>query len=184
MAILVPDLGRFSSVEISYSANPWTHTPTFGAPDVRLARVGAERYSVQVTCRGMSQDDGSRIVSTVSRGLTEKLQLRLPQPGKTVPTNGTVVSGGGTTLTVSGTSPAPGQYFNITVGGVTYLHQVVAASGGALTIKSGLKVPVTSGLAVNFAAPVIEGYLIDNSLTHSFGLTGVVHLSFGIREAA
>lgn len=184
MAILIPDLGRFSNVEVSYTANPWTHTPTFGAPEVRLARVGAERFGVQVTCRGMSQDQGSRIVSIVSRGLTEKLQLRVPQPGKTVPANGTVVSGSGMTLVVSGTTPAAGQYFNITVGGITYLHQVVAATGGTLTVKSGLKVPVTSGLAVNFATPVIEGYLADNTLKYDFGLTGVVRLSFAIREAA
>jgi hypothetical protein len=132
----------------------------------------------------MSQDQGSAIVALVSRGMTEKLQLKLPQPGKTLASNGTVVSGSGMTLTVSGTAPKAGQYFNVTVGGVTYLHQVVTATAGSLIINPGLKAAVPGGTAVNFAAPVIEGFLVDNSLTYDFGLTGVLKLGFAIREAA
>lgn len=169
---------------IQYAASPWTLTSSFGGPDQRFSRVGAERFTLTVACQGMSQDQGSEIATLVACGMTDLVRMSVPQPEVTLPADGSVVSGSGASLVVSGTSPAPGRYFSLEHGGVHYLHRVVTASGGTLTIQPPLKVVPTPGDTCHFQDPQIEGFVADNSVSVEFGLTGVIKsLSFAVREA-
>lgn len=182
MTIQLPYIGRNARTELTLTSNAWNLTSSFGGPDQRIGRMG-DRWNVRVNCRGMSQEQGSAYAALVSQGLHEKIRQRVDQPGVTPPANMTVTSGSGRTLGVSGSGAKAGQLFTLIHGGIHYLHRVVSVSGSTLTIQPALKVVPTSGDVVSFSEPQIEGFIAEGSVTVGYGLTGVMTLSYMVRES-
>ncbi|WP_395444056.1 hypothetical protein [Caulobacter sp. UC70_42] len=194
MTISIPSLPQHEAQELKLVSSATNATPQFGGPVQRISRLG-DRFTLTVNTRKLSYTQGASVVAALLQGLSNKVTCPVQQPGLAIgsPGNPTVVSGSGTTLTLTGFTNGyairSGQLFSIVHGGKRYLHMATAAAtaaGGAatLTVFPMLRTPMTSGDAAEFANPQIEGFLADTSQGWSVGLSQAIGLTFSISEAA
>lgn len=183
MAIALPPLPLGTQTTFALQSNARDHTPTFGGSTQRVKRLG-DRWIISVNCQSMSNAQGVAVVAKLVQGLSSTVTMIVPQPGITPSPDGTVSSGSGETLIVSGTSNVkPGVFFSLVHGGVRYLHQVTGVSGSTLSIQPMLKVVPTAGDVVEFQAPKIEGFVQGNQQAWTLNLAYGLGLSFTIVEA-
>lgn len=194
MAISIPSLPQHENQELKLVSAAITTQQTFGGPIQRINRVGGDRWTLTVNTRKLSYAQGASVVAALLQGLSNKVTCPVQQPGLSIgaPGNPTAVGGSGTTLNLTGFTAGyairAGQVFSIVHGGKRYLHQATAAAtanGGAVTLSiyPMLRTPVTSGDAVEFANPQIEGFLADTSQGWSVGMSQAIGLTFSIVEA-
>ncbi len=193
MAISIPSLPQHETQELKLVSSATNNTPQFGGPVQRVSRLG-DRFTYSVNTRKLNATQAGSVVAALLQGLSNKVVVSVQQPGLTIgtPGNPTVTSGAGTTLNLTGFTAGyairAGQLFSLVHGGKRYLHMASAAAtatGGAVTLSIWpmLRTPVTSGDAVEFAEPKIEGFLSDTSQGWSVGLSQAIGLTFTVSEA-
>jgi hypothetical protein len=196
MTIQLPVLPLATTTTITLSSNSATQDPTFGGPSQRIARMG-DRWMVKYDCRPLLYQQAAQVVADLNAGLSSKIRAYLPQPGINTalgaPAFASPSTAAGNTIAMTGFTPdvviQSGQHFNITTGGVAYLYQVSAAvtadgSGNAtVPIQPILKAQPATGDVINFANPVIEGFVQGNTQAVSLSLALTGSMSFTIREA-
>lgn len=144
----------------------------------------------------MRDDQAHAFTSKLARGTTEKLLVPVPQKGLVIgsPGSPTMQSGTvGTTIVATGFSAGyairEGQFFSHVAGGVRYLYRVTAdatanGSGAAtFSINTMLRVPPSTGDALEFATPKIEGFTAQQSQGWTLGQGRAVAIDFTVVEA-
>jgi len=175
----------------------WLEPPMGGAAQ-RLNRIG-NRFAVDIdVATSRSTDEGRVIVARLMRGLTDGVLLPFPQdfdPGAVG--TGVVVDGAGqlgSTLKLRGFTPGytvrEGQFFSIIYGGRRYLHAAsadLAADGSGkmpLGIFPMLRISPNDGALCEFAAPMIEGFIVGNQVEYALQTAPYLDVSFTVQEAA
>jgi hypothetical protein len=175
-----------------------TQTPPMGGPAQRLNRLG-NRFAIDVTLPPASSfTDGPVFVSRLMQGLTEGVLYPFPQdmligaPGTSIEVNGGAQQGSSLQLKgfPAGYTVAEGQFASIIYAGRRYLHAATAAttatSGGLmnLPIVPMLRISPNDSATVEFAQPMIEGFLSGNSLEWQLRTAPYIDVVFTITEAA
>jgi hypothetical protein len=168
--------------------------------EVQNIVLPGSRFAIDVTMPRMKPEPDGRIwaselVSARAKGST--VTMPFPQPGLAIGSPGSAaVNGGGqlgTVLQLLGMTPGyvvrKGQFFSILSGGRHYLHKsdadaTVNGSGQVtLSISPMLRKSPTNGASVEFAAPVIEGFLEGNEQGWTQVRARTIGLQFTIAEA-
>lgn len=160
MPIDLPALPRQATLEVRLQDFGGDLTPVLGGPVQRLSRLGS-RLAVEVTLPTLDLACARTWIAARMRAKAEgqTLRLTLRQLGGS-PADRAAVSGVGTSVAVgSAAGIEVGHLFSFVVGGVSYLHQVTAISGGNLSVAPMLRAS-PAGQTLNFVAPRIEG-LVD-----------------------
>jgi hypothetical protein len=159
------------------------------------------RFALDVTMPRMKPEPDGRIwpaALCAARARGSSVTMPFPQPGLDVGTPGSAVVNGasqlGSTLALSGMTAGyvirQGQFLSIYTGGRHYLHQAsadtIVAGGGtvSLPITPMLRKSPANGAAVEFAAPVIEGFLEGNEQAWTMVRARTIGIQFTIAEAA
>lgn len=177
MAISLSQVFRTDNVVVRFIDNTAVLTPPLGGPSQRITRNGS-RYAADISIPSLSEACARTLIAAQLRSRTEGLPLSIPVPR---PPQGVLpaaarVNGAaqvGALLAIDGLGagevvPAL-QPFNLTSGGRAYLHMttsaVTASGGGAvnLTIAPRLRFSPADNALLNFATPVLEGYLPPDS---------------------
>lgn len=186
MAIAIPSFPPGSQTSIILKSSAVDQTPYLGGPIQRVARLG-DRWSYSVTLRPMHAAQSRPFVTAIRQGLSAKVLCPVIVAGISLAgqTDCTAQSGAGKTVTVVGTTAnkTVGQFFSLVSNGVRYLHEVTSITGQVLGINPALKVAISGGEVMEFAAPKIEGFLDGNEQETTIGMVGNVGLSFRINEA-
>ncbi|QAY77927.1 hypothetical protein [Sphingosinicella sp. BN140058] len=171
-------------------------TPGLGGRVQRIDRMG-NRFRVAFTFPPMEADGLGRIVvSRLIRAKTEGIRIELPQLGFKLGAPGAPrVNGGGQagkTLVVDGLTPRypvrEGQWFNHVRGADVMLYNVTAgvaadASGQAtLAISPMLRVEPLDNDVINFARPVIQGYVHGEDWQWQMSLAHHLGIAFEVEE--
>jgi hypothetical protein len=151
-------------------------TPAGGGAVQKLNRLG-NRFAMDIEFPPTRTEADGRIFSTrLARALTLGVMCFVLQPGLIIGAPGSVLIDGngqtGSTLNLKGFAAGyvvrEGQFFSIIHAGRRYLHMAaedLAASGGGtmvLPIVPMLRISPSDGDTVEFAAPIIEGWLSGN----------------------
>lgn len=172
--------------------------PPTGGPAQRINRLG-NRFAIDVEPATSAADGAGRVlVSRLMQGLTQGVLYAFPQdlnPGAVG--SGTAVNGSGQTGSVlqldgfpGGYRVLEGQFFSIIHNGRRYLHAAAAdgvANGSgavALPIVPMLRISPADNAVVEFARPMIEGFLSGNSLEWQLRTAPYLDVPFTITEAA
>lgn len=172
-------------------------TPELGGIQQRVNRLG-NRWALTVQLPPMRMDDVARAwIADLNAGLTEGVIARFPQVDFAVGSPGAPLVNGasqtGSTLNADGFSPGytakKGQFFNAVVSGRNYLYQMKTAgtANGSgvlpLSILPMLRASPADNSSLNFAAPVIEGFLQGDGREWTIERARTVGLSFVVAEA-
>lgn len=172
--------------------------PSLGGESQYLGRLG-NRHSVAVQLTPTQDAElAQAYISRLHRGRREGVTMPFPQLNLVIGSTGTVrVNGGsqaGSTIILDGFNAlypvAEGQFFSIVTDGRRYLYSAAeaatASAGGELTldIDPMLRVSPSNNDLVEFAAPIIEGYVGGNEIGWTVDIAGTVGLSFTITERA
>jgi hypothetical protein len=172
-------------------------TPALGGPVSRINRLGS-RYAVDVTLPTLDRDQGPLWIAARLQAEATNSTLTLTWPSAAYAAlNGVQVNGAGqagSNLAVkglgAGTVVAPLTPFSFSMGGRNYLHlttQAVPANGAGqavLPIAPMMRVSPTDGLALNFAAPTIEGFVDGAAVNWELQLARFHAISFTLSENA
>jgi hypothetical protein len=181
MSVTLPALPRQTRVTPTYRDFSARLTPPAGGQEQRVGRLG-DRWAVRFTLPPMGEAQALAFVAAQTRSITEGATLRgvVPRQGD-APTG---VSGVGAVnaTTVAASSVAGvkvGMMFSFEAGGHAYLHQVTGITGSNLNVAPRLRAAANG--ALNFAAPVVEGFLTE---TVSWDAERLAHsgVSFTIAE--
>ena len=189
MAITLPPVPRLAAVSprlITFGADL---TPPLGGPTQRIRRLGS-RFAVDVQLPALDRECGMRWVAALIRAEAEGQTLRLAFPK--VLANAVTPSVGssnqqGTALGVSALSAAvlAGSFFSFEAAGRAFLHMVTAnaaADATALNIAPLLRASPAAGTALNFAEPVIEGFVDPGPIGWEQQLKRFASLKFTLTE--
>ncbi|MGH2926641.1 MAG: hypothetical protein ACRDL8_00370 [Solirubrobacteraceae bacterium] len=193
-----------------YWPNPWVAqpklleiasdlVPPFGGQAQRLCRLGA-RWSVAFQSQPSLTLPAARQLMALrlkARANAETIAFSWPQFAFSTAIGAPAVSGAsqaGASLVVNGLTPSTtaliaGLFFSLTIGERSYLHALSAnatvdGSGNAtLAIAPILRAVPASGAALNFATPVIEGFVEGQSEDWTIDMLAFVGLpSFTVTE--
>lgn len=182
MSITLPALPRGVRVDPALVEAGGTLRSALGGPDQALLRFGDKirvAYAFPTVDAACARTWLAAQMKAKATGDT--VRISVPQMGAG-PTGVTGVGAAGST-SVTGTGAggvAPGQWFSFVAGGVSYLHMVTSNTDGALTVAPRLRAALSG--AMEFAAPVIEGFL-DAAPAWSVERLRFVGLSFSVTEA-
>lgn len=188
MITLTVPLSGFSPTMLEWGG---VQRPALGGKTTRVNRLGS-RFAAQFAVPTMSVEQGRGFVADLLRARFEGASVALPlgyerqgAPGKAAVAASAV--SGGTSVPLEAVNPGwvakKGYWLNVTDGVDQFLHQiaetVVTPSTGivTLTIVPELRVSLADGSAVNLAAPVINGWVADDSIAWDMSLSR--HLDFG-----
>lgn len=169
--------------------------PGLGGASQYIGRLG-DRYEVAVQMPPMKPETARIFISRLAQAKKSSLVMPFPQPGVTVGAEGVPRVNGagqaGTFLAIDGLPASKvlrdGWFFSILTGGRRYIHQLAADStasaGGAATIQFEpmLRVSPADNAVIEFATPMIEGFVQGNGLPWDIDTARNVGLSFTIRE--
>ena len=186
MAIAIPTFPVGSSTTISLKSSAIDQNPYMGGPVQRAARLG-DKWSYRVDMRPMRSSQARPLIARLLQGLSAKVLVPIILSGIDLrgQTDVTVTSGAGKTLTFTGsaTGKVEGQFFSLVSNGVRYLHQITTISGNTISFQPSLKVVLKGGEALEFAAPMIEGFLEGSEQSFTVGMAENLGLSFKVNEA-
>jgi hypothetical protein len=172
----------------------------FGGVSRYFERAGAGRHQLSVTIPPQALGDtAASWAGKLAQALNDERIVRLGVPqlnDSFTSITGALINGSsqlGKTLVIDTASPSTatvkaGRYFSIIVSSVSYLFQNVAdvtLSGGAGTLSlDGLlnRCSPADNTAIEFNAPIIEGYLGGNAESWTRELIVAQGLSFTIEE--
>ena len=173
-------------------------TPGLGGEVQRLDRMG-NRFGIAVTMPPLeSEEDGRILVGRLIRGKTEGVLTQFPllsfdpgSPGAPL-VNGTGQSGKSLICDgfTAGYTIKEGQWFSLIHGGRRYLHNVdaqVAANGSGqatLTISPMLRIEPANNAVLEFAQPMIEGFIHGEEWRWQMSLEHLIGIEFEVRERA
>lgn len=181
MSVTLPALPRGTRVSPSYRDFSGRLTPPSGGQEQRVARLG-DRWSVRYALPPMAEAQALAFVAAQARATTEGATVRcvLPRTGE-APAGLTGVGAANATLltAASGAGVAVGMFFSFEADGHAFLHQVTGVTGAVLNVAPRLRAGANG--ALNFAAPVVEGFL-DGAI--SWDVERLVHsgVTFTISE--
>lgn len=173
-------------------------TPPLGGEAQRLNRLG-NRWGIKVQLPVMKiEPDGREWIAALNEGLTDTVLFPFPQVDFAVGTPGaTLVNGAsqtGSTLNLDGFTASyalrRGQFFSVIVSARRYLYQVRtainASAGGvaALPITPMIRKSPADNAVCEFAAPMIEGFLLGDGREWTVDIARTVGLEFTIVERA
>ncbi len=153
-------------------------TPQLGGPSQYVGRLGA-RYAVDVAIPALGVDCAARwnAARIKARTIGDTLSMVWPQPQRIGLPGAAVVNGAnqaGASLAIRGLAPGqvikPWSFFSVFANWRNYLYtttdQAVADGAGNATLSIGpmLRWPPADAAAVNFTAPIIEGFLDGNTV--------------------
>lgn len=134
-----------------------------GGPTTRVTRLGS-RFAFDVELPTLEAACASKLVAARLQAdtLGQTLRMAVPQNGKGALAGAPVAASGAVnsaSLTkTGGGAVAVGMFFSFAAGGRTYLHMVTSVAGNLLGVAPLLRAsPV--GQVLNFAAPVVEGFV-------------------------
>lgn len=195
MPVVLPQLPRGAVATPRLISFGGDLTPTLGGPVQRIVRVGS-RYAIDVEMPTLDGQCARDWISALIDCEREIAVLRFPQPGLEIGNPGApVVNGGGqagSRLSVRGFSAnypvRNAQFFTMDHQGRRYLHKARAANASGtgvalLDIAPMLRVIPFDSVALNFAAPTIEGWVKGPETAWSVGRRFTKGLSFTITEA-
>jgi hypothetical protein len=177
MTVLLPDVPLQSEISEQLLDNGAMLDPTLGGPSQSISRLG-DRYAVTVNLPALGEAAEDWIADRLrARAEGQTLSLAWPQRRRDgLPTTAVVDGAGqlGTFLAVRGLSPGSLvpklAFFSFAGGGRTFLHTTttrVTADGAGKAIVSlspMLRRSPANGAALNFVAPIIEGFLDQGSV--------------------
>lgn len=169
--------------------------PANGGPIQRIGRLGS-RYAVDFVFPPMTKAQAGPFIAALLETDTdnETLVARLPQPSG-ASAGSPQVNGagqGGSSLTADGFTAgitlAAGTAFSFQAGGRHYLHllkadAVVNGSGQAtLAISPMMRVSPGDNAALEFANPVLEGFVEGEEMPWDVDTAGHYHIAFTLYE--
>lgn len=152
----LPPMTKASPVPRDFSAR---NAPPGGGQDQRIARLG-DRWAVRYTLPALPAAFALALQSALGRARTEGLTIRCAFPvAPGAPTGVTGVGAINSTLVTVTDPPAAAldRFFSFESAGHAYLHQVTAIDGDTVSVAPRLRAALTG--ALNFAEPVVEGFL-------------------------
>jgi len=169
--------------------------PTFNGPTSRIRRIGS-RWSIDFELPPMGYVDAMAWVAALTSAEADTVMLKVPQPDFDVGAPGSpLVNGGsqlGATLDLDGFHPGyiarAGQWFNLTVSSRTYLYQVATTQVAVLDAMANMAIsPMirrspADNAAVEFANPMIEGFLSGRETGWTVDVARTVGLAFTVTE--
>lgn len=170
--------------------------PTFNGPTSRIRRIGS-RWAIDFDFPPMTYSDAMEWVAKLTSAEGDTVLIAVPQPGFDTGAPGLPLVNGagqlGSSLALDAFTPShvvrAGQWFNLTVSSQRYLYQVaaetVATTGGvmaALPINPMIRRSAGDNTAVDFSAPMIEGFLTGNEGGWTVDVARTVGLSFTVTE--
>lgn len=161
----------------------------------RIQRLGS-RWAIDFEMPPMAYVQAMKWIAALTAGEGDTVSIKIPQPFFDVGSPGTpLVNGGsqlGTSINIDGLSSTykahAGQWFNLTASSRSYLYQVAEDKTAASGVMAGLKFnPMirrspADNSAVNFAAPVIEGWLGGNDTSWTVDNAMWTGIKFTIEE--
>lgn len=179
MSVALPALPNLAEVHPRFQDNSAVLTPALGGPVQQIARLGS-RFAVDIVLPALTVDQARPWIAARLKARTEAqtLTLEWPQAGPAEAVGGDPVVNGagqaGARLNVSGLpsgAVVPAQtFFSFSSGGRSYLHATTAdatANGAGevqLHIAPMLRASPADETALEFAAPVIEGFIDGSSV--------------------
>lgn len=168
--------------------------PTFGGPVSRVQRLGA-RWALDVEMPPMLYVEAMAWIAALTTADADTVLLNVPQPGFDAGSPGTPLVNGanqqGQLLNLDGFDPyeaKAGQFFSIATAGRRFLYQVSANKVAVAGAMNGLQfAPMIrrsphDNAAVEFTAPMIEGFLSGREAGWTVDVARTVGLAFTITE--
>lgn len=159
MSVTLPALPRQTRVTPTYRDFSARLTPPSGGQEQRVARLG-DRWAVRYTLPPMGEAQALAFVAAQTRAATEGATVRGVVPRRGDAPVGVTGVGAVNATTIAASSVAGievGMMFSFESAGHAYLHQVTGISGANLSVAPRLRATLNG--ALNFAAPVVEGFL-------------------------
>lgn len=181
MTVILPALPRLTRVSPTYRDFSARLSPPSGGQEQRIGRLG-DRWSVHYTLPPMSEVQALAFVAAQARATTEGSTVRGVLPRRDAAPVGVTAVGvtNSTVITPSSVDGVTvGMFFSFEAGGHVYLHQVTGIAGGNLNVAPRLRATLNG--ALNFAAPVVEGFL-DGSPSFDIERLALSGVSFTISE--
>lgn len=159
----------------------------------RFTNVGTGKWALDITCPAMTLAMAEALVGGLLRAQREEVTLPWPQPGRIIGapgarTIGAASSSNATVLDVAGGAAYPAralQFFNV-VGpdGRLYLHSTTQANQlpGSIAIAPALRIAGASGLALDFATPKIQGFVVGKETAWTVDTARHYGVAFTVME--
>lgn len=179
-----------------------TFTPVSFATDMqgplggaaqRVLRLG-DRFRVELAWAPMEYDDARKFLARLLRAAASPVAVQFPQRGLKPLSPGAVVAVANASLSsvqVSGGTPGfllkEGQFFSLASAGRRWVHnlqqdvQLDGSGAGVLPINPLLRVAPATGDALEFVAPVLEGF-VDQSWNWTVQMLVRVGLKIAVTE--
>jgi hypothetical protein len=182
MEPMMPDLGVLQE-------------PILEGPATKINRIGGG-FVITAMLPTMPMEPGGRLlIADLQQAKRQGVIIGYDQVGFKIGTPGSpTVDGaiaGGTTLAITGATPRyvvrKGQALNVTKASKRYLYFAAAQSvldgsgAGDILLTTPLRTMLAGGEAVNFSAPVVEGW-ITSDLSWPIDLDRTTGLSIRVRE--
>jgi hypothetical protein len=170
VTIALPGLPRGTDVNPKIVRFGGDLTPGLGGPILRISRLGS-RWQFDIGLPPMDMDCAANWLAARAQADAEGDTLRLAV-AKTALVSGaaiagrTATSGAGAGLVISsGAGLAKGMLFSfVGADGHSYLHMVTAVAGANLHVAPLLRAN-PAGLALEFVAPVVDGFVDETAWT-------------------
>lgn len=159
MSVTLPALPRQTTATPTYRDFSGVLTPPGGGQEQRIARLG-DRWAVRFALPAMGEEQALKFAAAQTRARTEGATVRGVVPRKGDAPAGLTGTGAVNSTLVSASDAADvvvGMFFSFESGGRAYLHQVTEIDGDTLSVAPRLRANLAGSL--NFAAPVVEGFL-------------------------
>lgn len=168
MTIALPALPRGTDVSQKLLRFGGDLKPGLGGPILRILRLGS-RWQFDVSLPPMDLDCARAWLAVRAKsdaeGDTLRLTLKPMGPDSAAVVGRMATSGAGAGLVISsGAGVAVGMTFSFVKDGHSYLHMVTGVAGANLTVSPLLRAN-PAGLALEFAAPAVDGFVDDLSWT-------------------
>lgn len=181
MSVTLPALPRQTRVSPTYRDFSGRLVPPTGGAEQRVARLG-DRWALRYTLPPMAEVQALAFVAAQGRATTEGVTVRgvFPRQGDT-PAGLTGTGAVNSTLVTASSAAGVvvGMFFSFEAGGRAYLHQVTGVTGLTLNVSPRLRAACNG--ALNFAEPVVEGFL-DGPITWDVETLAHSGVSFTISE--
>lgn len=144
-----------------------------GGPTQRITRLGS-RYAFDVDLPTLDAACAAKWLSAPLQAEAEGQTLGLTVPQMIDTDNLVGVTGtgavGSNRVTWAGAAPSAGQWFSFVSGGRHYLHLVTSTDGAAKLARVSplLRVAMPIGTALEFIAPVLEGFVEETQWSLEF----------------
>jgi hypothetical protein len=198
VTLQLPQLPQPTTLTYQLQSNATPLTPILGRAQQRIQRLG-DKWTFQFACRPLMYNQAIGVTTLLTGGLSQKIRSYFPQPFVNTSGAGSSITfanasgASGTTVAMTGFTPGYtvviGQFFNVVTNGVANLYQVTGnvtadSSGHAsVSFQPMLKAPPNSGDHIEFANPVIEGFVQGSSQQWQLSRVQSVGFSFAISEA-